>query len=123
MSNFVPSTEKTIRPSEPPWFGKTIRSSLKKHNKIYKKFYKKGCPSASKKILDDSRMEISSLILKAKEDYLKQQGARLADPSTSRKTYWKIINWFLDKCKVPRIPPLFFEGNFFTDCKQKSDYF
>ena len=123
MSNFVPSTEKTIRPSEPPWFGKTIRSSLKKHNKIYKKFKEKGCPSASKKILDDSKMEISSLILKAKEDYLKQQGARLADPSTSRKTYWKIINGFLNKCKVPRIPPLFFEGNFFTDCKQKATIF
>ena len=68
-------------------------------------------------------MEISSLILKAKEDYLKQQGARLADPSTSRKTYWKIINGFLNKCKVPRIPPLFFEGNFFTDCKQKATIF
>ena len=123
MSNFVPSTEKTFRPSEPPWFGKNIRSCLKKHNKIYKKFKEKGHSLESKKKLDDSKLEISSLILKAKEDYLKQQGAKLADPSTSRKTYWKIINGFLNKCKVPRIPPLFFEGNFFTDCKQKATIF
>ena len=63
------------------------------------------------------------MILKAKEDYLKQQGARLADPSTSRKTCRKIINGFLNKCKVPRIPPLLFEGNFFTDCKHKATIF
>ena len=123
MSNFVPNSEKTFRPSEPPWFGKNIRSSLKKHNKLYRKFKEKGCTLESKKILDDSKTEISSLILKAKEDYLKRQGAKLADPSTSRKTYWKIIHGFLNKCKVPRIPPLFFEGNFFTDCKQKATIF
>ena len=123
MSNFVPNCEKTFRPSEPPWFNRNIRSSLKKHNRTYNKFKEKGCSLESKSVLDNSKSEIRSLILKAKEDYLKQQGARLADPSTSRKTYWKIINGFLNKCKVPRIPPLFFEGNFFTDCKQKATIF
>ena len=61
--------------------------------------------------------------MNAKEAYLKQQGDKLADPSTSKKTYWKIINGFLNKCKIPRIPPLFFEGNFITDCKHKATIF
>ena len=41
MSNFVPNCEKTFRPSEPPWFSKTIRRSLERHNKIYRKFKEK----------------------------------------------------------------------------------
>ena len=65
---------------------------------MYKKYKEKGWNPESQNILDSSKVEISSLILKAKEDYLKKQGARLADPSTSKKTYWKIINGFL---KVP----------------------
>ena len=70
---------------------------------------------------------MSSSILQAKEKYLQNQGVKLADPSTSNKTYWKILNGFLNKCKVPRIPPLFEGGNFITDCKEKAtkfnDYF
>ena len=123
MSNFVPNEEKTFRPSDPPWFNKTIKSCLKKHNKLYKKFVKNGSSLADKQILETNKSEISSVILNAKEAYLKQQGAKLADPSTSKKTYWKIINGFLNKCKVPRIPPLFFEGNFITDCKHKAAIF
>ena len=65
--------------------------------------------------------------INAKETYLKSQGAKLADPSTGPKTYWKISNMFLNKCKVPRIPPLFENDNFISDCKEKTalfnDYF
>ena len=54
------------------------------------------------------------MILQSKEAYLKEQGMRLSDPSTSSKAYWKILNGFLNKCKIPRIPPLFSEANFIT---------
>ena len=63
------------------------------------------------------------MILDAKEKYLQNQGAKLADPSTSVKTYWKILNGFLNKCKVPRIPPLFSDGKFITDCVEKATIF
>ena len=122
MSNFVPNEEKTFRPSEPPWFDNNIRSCLKNMTGCTKNLRKK-VGTRNHKIFWTSKVEISSLILKAKEDYLKKQGARLADPSTSKKTYWKIINGFLNKCKVPRIPPLFCQGKFFTDCKQKATIF
>ena len=58
---------------------------------------------------------------------MKAQGDKLADPKTAQKTYWKILNTFLNKCKLPRIPPLFVNNNFITDCKDKAkafnDYF
>ena len=74
-------------------------------------------------LVDTSKTEINNIILTAKERYLQSQGARLADPSTGPKVYWKILNTFLNKCKVPRIPPLFTDNNFITDCKEKATLF
>ena len=74
-------------------------------------------------LVDKSKTEINEIILNAKERYLQSQGARLADPSTGPKVYWKILNTFLNKCKVPRIPPLFTDNNFITDCKEKATLF
>ena len=74
-------------------------------------------------LVDTSKTEINNIILTAKERYLQSQGAKLADPSTGPKVYWKILNTFLNKCKVPRIPPLFTDNNFITDCKEKATLF
>ena len=73
--------------------------------------------------VDNSKLRINEMILNAKEQYLVKQGEKLADPSTGSKTYWKILNTFLNKCKVPRIPPLFDNSNFLTDCKEKATLF
>ena len=37
-------------------------------------------------------------------------GNKLIDKSTGRKTYWSVINMFLNECKMPRIPPLLVAG-------------
>ena len=73
--------------------------------------------------MDSFRIECSEAIQNAKEKYLKAQGAKLADPTTGQKIYWKILNRFLNKCKVPWIPPLFVDDKFITDCKQKASIF
>ena len=112
ISNFVPNGEKTFRPSEPPWLTKDIRTRLKKHNKIYKRFKDNGFKDTDKSNVDKSKSELNEMILVAKEKYLQNQGAELADPTTGSKKYWKILNIFLNKCKVPRIPPLFENNNF-----------
>ena len=123
MSNFIPNEKKIFRPKEPPWFTKDIKSRLKKHNKIYKKFKVNGFKNVDKETVENSKSEISELIVDAKERYMKSQGEKLADPNIESKTYWKIINIFLNKCKVPRIPPLFENNNFLTDCKEKATLF
>ena len=56
----------------------------------------------------------------AKEKYFTDLGAKLAAPSTGQKVYWKILNKFLNKCMIPRIPPLFVQDKFITDCKEKA---
>ena len=49
--------------------------------------------------------------------------AKLANPTTGQKTYWKILNKFLNKCKVPRIPPLLVDDKYVTNCKEKAALF
>ena len=123
MKNFVPNEEKTFRPSEPPWITKSIKTCLRKHNKIYRNYKRNGFTDEDKIKVEESKSEINVIILDAKEKYLQSQGAELTDPSTGSKKYWKILNTFLNKCKIPRIPPLFENGSFVTDCREKATIF
>ena len=63
------------------------------------------------------------MIESAKETFLRGQGLRLTDQSAGQKAYWRIMNQFLNKSKVPRIPPLFHCGNFIVCCKEKAQIF
>ena len=123
MSNFVPNEVKTFRPADPPWYTSFTKNLLKKHNKMYRRYKDNGFTENDKKALEDSKLQISSHILEAKEKYLQNQGEKLADPSTSHKTYWKILNGFLNKCKIPRIPPLFVNNTFVTESVEKATIF
>ena len=72
--------------------------------------------------MDRLRNECHEVIKNAKEEYLRDLGAKLANPTTGQKSYWKILNKFLNKCKIPRIPPLFVQDKFITNCKQKLQF-
>ena len=123
MSNFIPNEEKKISPRDPEWLNRHVKNLLKRQNKQYKKFRKNGYNNADKILLDQLKQECSYAIQSAKEKFLKDQGSRLSNPTTGQKTYWKILNRFLNKCKIPRIPPLFINNKYITDCKEKASIF
>ena len=56
-------------------------------------------------------------------NYLKNLGSKLADPTTGQNSYWKILNKFLNKCKIPRIPPILVDDKYITNCKEKASIF
>ena len=123
LTNFVPNETKTFRPRDPPWFNDSIRKLSRKQSLLYKKYRKNGFKITDKLVLDRHCITLSAAVLTAKEEYLKTMGKRLSDPGTTQKTYWKILNTFLNKCKLPRIPPLFVDGKYVTDCKEKATLF
>ena len=47
----------------------------------------------------------------------------MADPGTSSKTYWTLINTVLNKVKIPIIQPLLENGWFVTDFTEKAQLF
>ena len=67
--------------------------------------------------------EGSKLIEDAKRNYFLKAGNTLANPGTSRKTYWSLINTVLNKAKIPIIPPLLENGLFITDFTEKAQIF
>ena len=123
MSNFVPNEVKTIRPQEPEWVNAQVKSLLRKQNKIFRKYKMNGYKMEHKRILERLKNECCDAIQTAKENYLRKLGSKLADPNTGQKIYWKILNKFLNKCKIPRIPPLFVQDTFITNCKEKASIF
>ena len=67
--------------------------------------------------------QLNMSIEESKEKYNTKLSSRLADPLTSPKTYWFILKTFLNKKKIPCIPPLFHENKFITDFKEKVELF
>ena len=50
-------------------------------------------------------------------------GDKLNNPNTSRKSYWKIGNNVMNKCKAPEIPPILVNNLFILNCREKAKMF
>ena len=49
--------------------------------------------------------------------------SKLSNVQRNSKTYWSLLNRFLNNKKIPLIPPLFHENKFVTDFKEKAELF
>ena len=123
MSNFIPNEVKRFLHRDPPWIDKHLKTMLNRKNRLYKNFKKHGYKAEDKIRLDAFREECKEAVENKKVNYLRNLGDKLNDPSTSCKSYWKIINRVMNKCRAPRIPPILFNNLFVLDCKEKAKLF
>ena len=127
MKNFVPSSMISSNIEEPKWMTRNIKKLIRRQKKLYKKYRLSGFKSADKEAVDRIRDQCFQAIKESRENYLKSLGEKLIDKTTSSKTYWSIINSFLNKCKTPRIPPLVVAEKLIINCNEKvklfNDYF
>ena len=54
---------------------------------------------------------------------LKRVASKLTNVQRNSKTYWSLLNRFLNNKKMPLIPPFFHENKFVTDFKEKAELF
>ena len=118
MSNFIPNKLVRITLSDPPWITKPIKTMLCKQNRQYQRH---GFRLEDKASVDAFRQDFERAVLSAKENYCKKEDKKLADPNTSQKAYWTFITRIMDKCKVPKVPPLFINNKFVINCKEKAE--
>ena len=123
MSNFIPNEVKRFVPRDPPWINKQLKTLLNRKNRLFKNYKKHGYQVEDKLRLDTFRNECQEAVEKAKTLYLKNFGNKLNDPNTTQKSYWKIINRVMNKCRAPKIPPLLVNNAFILDCKEKAKQF
>ena len=69
------------------------------------------------------RMECRKAVETSKLNYSKNLGNKVIDPSISQKSYWKIINRVMNKCRAPKIPPLLVNNTFILNCSEKAKLF
>ena len=105
MSNFIPNEIKTFVPRDPPWITKPLKTMLKRKNRLYKSYKRHGYKEEDKVRLDTFRIECQQAVERAKSSYLIKLGNKINDPNTSHKSYWKILNRVMNKCRSPKIPP------------------
>ena len=64
--------------------------------------------------------KLSSLIENSKQEYFSKIAKTLSDYSTSSKTYWLILKYFLTAKKIPFIRPIFHENEFMADFRKNN---
>ena len=92
-------------------------------NRLFKNYNKHGYKEEDKIRLDNFRIECQETVETAKINYLSNRGNKVNDPDTSQKSYWKIINSVMNKCRAPKIPPLLVNNVFVLNCGQKAKGF
>ena len=123
MSNFIPNEYLKVQSKDPPWIGNNLRRLLKKQNRQYKAYVRKGCRTEDKIRVDKFREECFEATENAKNKYLREMGKKLVDNQSSSKTYWKILSKLINKANVPRIPPILYNNKFVVNCKEKACLF
>ena len=121
--NFIPDKTKKCSHKDPPWMNKEIKSALRRKNRLYKKYISGGKKQEDEVNLRQNTDFVSNLIATTKDYYFSNLGKRLNDPTTDPKTYWSILKHFLNKIKIPAIPPLLVNGIFETDFGKKAAIF
>ena len=123
MPTFIPNEIKKCSPRDPPWITSHLKTLLNKKNRLYKNYKRYGYKAEDKVRLDAFRIECQQTVEMAKISYLANLGDKLNSANTSQKSYWKIINRVMNKCRAPKIPPLLANNLFILNCKEKAKHF
>ena len=94
----------------------------KKRSILVKRYYKNPT-EYNKEILINQSNEYTNFIIEAKQNYMAKMSSKLDCPDTASKTYWAIINKFLNKKKLPNIPLLLFNNKLASDFHKKAELF
>ena len=121
--NFIPNKIINCSYKRPPWMTDYIKSRLRERSKMTKKYYKYGQVKSYFDQLQEKTDECTALILDAKEKDVRCMSKKLNNLLTAPKTYWSIINRFLNNRKIPAIPPLLVNGDIITNFSEKADIF
>ena len=123
MSNYIPNETKIFVPRDPPWITKPLKTLLNRKNRLFKNYKKHRYKNEDKVRLDAFRIECQNAVEAAKSCYLKNMGNKVNDSGTSQRSYWKIINRVMNKCRAPKIPPILINNQFILNCSEKAQHF
>ena len=123
LNNYIPHETIICDDKDPPWFNSRIKSLIENKNKIRKNYQRFKSNSQLLSKLNLLQEQLYLLINKSKQNYYSKVASKLTNVQRNSKTYWSLLNRFLNNKKIPLIPPLFHENKFVTDFKEKAELF
>ena len=99
-----------------------IISSLKKKRTKHTKRFDEKSTGDNKDILNNQANKCTGLIIQAKEKHIAKMSAQLDNLKTAPKAYWSIISRFLNRRKMPAIPPILADGKLVSGFKIKPNF-
>ena len=123
VPNFIPNESKRFVPRDPPWITKPLKTLLNRKNRLFKNYKKHRYKKEDRVRLVAFRIECKKAVEAAKLSYLTNMGNKVNDSGTSQRSYWKIINRMMNKCRAPKIPPILINNQFILNCSEKAKHF
>ena len=123
FSNFVPNKIVTVRDKDAPWMTPEVKKLILQKAKIYKRYVKNGRNENDYHNLRECISQCKNACNEAKNAYYTKLSTSLNDPNIESKKYWSIINKFLNKRKIPKIPPITHNNSIVTNIKEKAGLF
>ena len=121
--NYVPNKTILCNDKDPPWFNIKIRKILAKKNEIFKQYIANGKSQTDYEPLQLISNSLTETLRSSKKTFFHKLPTKLADPSTSSKTYWWIHDFRQWPKKIPMIPPLLVDHKFVTNLLEKAKLF
>ena len=123
IQNFILHETIICDDRDPPWTNKEIKKLMPGKNLAFESY----CCSNKNMFLFEKfialQYQLNISIEESKEKHYTKLSSRLADPLTSPKKYWSMLQTFLNNKEILCIPPLFHENKFITDFKEKAELF
>ena len=121
--NYIPSKKVKFKNGEAPWINKNKKPALRKRCRLIKRYDVNGQVQGYYNLLLSHSKKCADMILSTKNEYMLRMSKKLNDPLTAPKSYWSILNWFLNNEKMPSIPAIFLNGKVISDFKEKASLF
>ena len=100
-----------------------LRKTLTMKNKIFEQYIADGKSQIDYEWLQLISNSLTETIQSSKKKFYWKFSNKLANPSTSSKTYWSILKTSVNSQKIPIIPPLLVNDNFITNFLEKANLF
>ena len=117
--NYIPN--KFILCDDPTWINEEIKTLIHRKNSLYQSQRKVG--SINYTSLKALTLDVSNAISTSKLKYHERLANKLNDPKTAPKTYWAIMETFVNSSKIPMVPPLPVDNKLVTDFWDKANLF
>ena len=122
LNNYIPHETIICDDKDPPWFNSRIKSLIENKNKIRKSYQRFKSNSQLLSKLNLLQEQLYLLINKSKQNYYSRVASKLTNVQRNSKTYWSLLNRFLNNKKIPLIPPLFHENKFVIALKKNGTF-